>query len=48
VHLSGRYSHVVRTDALEHWIFSNSKERSDDLPLCLEGCNLELFEASRH
>jgi hypothetical protein len=29
-------------------IFSNSKERADNLPLRLDGCNLELFEASRH
>jgi hypothetical protein len=29
-------------------IFSNSEERPDDLPLRLDGCNLELFEASRH
>jgi hypothetical protein len=34
-----------------HWnigIFSNSEEHPDDLPLRLDGCNLELFEASRH
>jgi hypothetical protein len=34
-----------------HWnigIFSNSEEHPDDLPLRPDGCNLELFEASRH
>jgi hypothetical protein len=29
-------------------IFLNSEERKDDLPLRPDGCNLELFEASRH
>jgi hypothetical protein len=27
------------------WIFSNSEERSDDLPLRPDGCNLELFRS---
>jgi hypothetical protein len=29
-------------------IFSNSEEHPDVLPWCPNGCNLELFEASRH
>jgi len=45
---SGWYNHVVRTDILKHYDFSNSEEHPDDLPLCPDGCNLELFEASRH
>jgi len=28
--------------------FSNSEEGPDDLSLCPDGCNLELFEVSRH
>jgi len=34
---SKRYSHVVRTDALEHWVFLNYEERPDDLPLRPDG-----------
>jgi hypothetical protein len=29
-------------------VFSNSEERLDDFPLCLDGWNIEMFEVSRH
>jgi hypothetical protein len=45
---SGRYNHVAGRMRWNTRISSNSEERPDDFPLCADGCNLELFEASRH